>query len=114
MLLCLLVLSQVRDFVYITDKAYSRAEILHMEGVVLNALKFDLTVATPLVFLKRFLKAAKADERVTNLAHYFTERMLQVCNVSSLLPQKLAHTLAGFWKLQSQRCFVQNLLMRVV
>ena len=68
---------EVRDFVYITDKAYSREEILQMEGVVLNALKFDLTVATPLVFLKRFLKAAKADSKVSNLAHFFTERMLQ-------------------------------------
>jgi hypothetical protein len=48
-----------------------------MEGVVLNTLKFDLTVATPLVFLKRFLKAAKAKEHVSNLAHFFTERMLQ-------------------------------------
>jgi hypothetical protein len=64
--------------VYITDKAYTREEILQMEGIVLNALKFDLTVATPLVFLKRFLKAAKADDDVENLAHFFTERMLQV------------------------------------
>lgn len=68
---------EVQDFEYITDRAYSRAGILRMEGVVLNALKFDLTVATPLVFLKRFLKAAKADARVTYTAHFFTERMLQ-------------------------------------
>lgn len=68
---------EVQDFVYITDKAYSRQEILQMEGIVLNALKFDLTVPTSLVFLKRYLKAAKADERVTHMAYFFTERMLQ-------------------------------------
>jgi cyclin B len=81
---------EVRDFVYITDKAYSREEILRMEGVVLNTLKFDLTVATPLVFLKRFLKAAKADEHTSNLAHFFTERMLQEYNMLKFTPSIIA------------------------
>ena len=32
----------VNDFVYITDKAYSREEILHMESMILLALDFEI------------------------------------------------------------------------
>ena len=39
-----------------------RDEILHMEGMVLNRLNFELSLATTKVFINRFLKAAKAGE----------------------------------------------------
>lgn len=51
---------ETADFVYISDKAYDREEILHMEAVILGVLKFDVTVPSPLVFLNRCLKAARA------------------------------------------------------
>ena len=35
---------QVRDFVYISDRAYTRDQILNMEKIMLNALRFNLTV----------------------------------------------------------------------
>jgi hypothetical protein len=38
----------IRDFVYITDKTYSKAEILKMEREILSALNFDVTVPTSL------------------------------------------------------------------
>lgn len=50
---------EVRDFVYISDKAYTRDQILAMEKVVLNELQFQLTVPTPFPFIQRYLKAAK-------------------------------------------------------
>ena len=34
---------EVRDFVYITDKAYSKEEILAMETQILKALNFNIT-----------------------------------------------------------------------
>ena len=49
---------EVRDFVYISDRAYTKEQILAMEKLILNTLKFDLTVPTPNTFLCRFLKAA--------------------------------------------------------
>ena len=52
---------EVRDFVYISDRAYTKEQILAMEKLILNTLKFDLTVPTPNTFLCRFLKAAKRD-----------------------------------------------------
>jgi cyclin B len=51
---------EVRDFVYISDKAYGRDEILGMEKQMLNSLAFDLTVPTPFPFLARYRKAAAA------------------------------------------------------
>ncbi|KAJ9533736.1 hypothetical protein QJQ45_026808 [Haematococcus lacustris] len=66
---------EVRDFVYISDKAYTREQILAMEKVVLNTLHFNLTLPTPYNFLARFLKAAGAhlDKQVTMLASYLSE-----------------------------------------
>ena len=52
---------QVDEFCYITDNTYDRKQILGMEELVLGALRFELTVPTPRVFLRRFLKASAAD-----------------------------------------------------
>lgn len=49
---------EVRDFVYISDKAYTREQILNMEKLMLNTLRFNLTVPTAFNFLSRFIKAA--------------------------------------------------------
>jgi cyclin B len=81
---------EVKDFVYITDRAYTRAQILSMEAAMLNALKFNLTVPTAYPFLNRFLKAAQANRRVTNLAHYFVERTLQEYSMLRFLPSQVA------------------------
>jgi cyclin B len=35
---------EVRDFVYISDRAYTRDQILNMEKIMLNSLRFNLTV----------------------------------------------------------------------
>jgi hypothetical protein len=48
--------TKVRDFVYISDKAYTREQILECEKLVLNTLKFNLTLPTCYNFLARFLK----------------------------------------------------------
>ena len=49
---------EVRDFVYITDNAYSKAEIFAMEHSILAALHFNVTTCTPYRFLERFYKVA--------------------------------------------------------
>ena len=51
---------EIRDFVYISDKAYTREQIISMEKLMLNTLGFKLTLPTPYNFLARFLKAAGA------------------------------------------------------
>lgn len=50
----------MRDFVYISDKAYTREQILAMEKSMLNALGFHLTVPTPFQFMSRLVKVRAA------------------------------------------------------
>lgn len=73
---------QTRDFVYITDKAYTRDEILQMEITMLNALEFQITVPSPVTFLDRFAKVNKCDEAHLCLARYVME--LTICDVKML------------------------------
>ncbi|KAG2445429.1 hypothetical protein HXX76_000050 [Chlamydomonas incerta] len=66
---------EVRDFVYISDRAYTKEQILGMEKVMLNTLKFHLTLPTTYNFLARDLKAANMhfDKDVTMLSSYLIE-----------------------------------------
>lgn len=45
---------EVRDFVYITDKAYTKEEILKTEVQVLTKLCFNVTTPSQWRFLERF------------------------------------------------------------
>lgn len=67
---------EVRDFVYISDKAYTRDQILDMEKQMLNTLGFHLTVPTPYQFMSRFFKAANADKQFQLLASFIVESSL--------------------------------------
>ena len=67
---------EVRDFVYISDKAYTREQILSMEKDMLNQLGFHLTVPTPYQFMSRFFKAANADKQFQLLASFIVESSL--------------------------------------
>jgi len=67
----------VDDFVYITDNTYSREQILQMELIVLNTLKFSLTVSTIKNFLTRFLMISEVkDYRIMHHSHYLAELTL--------------------------------------
>ncbi|GBG75230.1 hypothetical protein CBR_g19866 [Chara braunii] len=81
---------EVRDFVYISDKAYTKAAILDMEKKMLNTLNFNLTVPTPYVFMVRFLKAAEADKKLEHLAFFLVELALVEYSMVRFLPSQLA------------------------
>ena len=51
---------EIRDFVFISDNAYTREEILEMERSILISLQFSITIPSSYRFLERFLKIAKA------------------------------------------------------
>jgi len=67
----------VDDFVYISDNTYSRDEVLRMETVLLNSLKFSLTNSTCWEFARRFSAACGLDKRTTALVNYIIESFLQ-------------------------------------
>lgn len=49
---------EVKDFVYITDQAYTKEEILKMEQSILSTLDFNICVPSAYRFLERFTKIA--------------------------------------------------------
>ena len=44
---------ELKDYVYVTDNAYNKQQILEMEGKVLNAMVFQLNTTTSLLFYCR-------------------------------------------------------------
>nr|CAD7453562.1 unnamed protein product [Timema tahoe] len=52
----------VQDFVYISDSAYSKEQILKMEQHILMKLEFKLGQPVPLHFLRRFSRAADVSD----------------------------------------------------
>jgi G2/mitotic-specific cyclin-B, other len=66
----------LKDFVELTQKAYSKTEVLTMEGNIVNSLKFNLTVPSSLRFLERYSRVEKLDKRSFFLAQYLLELSL--------------------------------------
>jgi cyclin B len=46
---------ELKDFVYITDRAYTKEDVLQMEFLILSALGFEITFPTPYRFLERYI-----------------------------------------------------------
>uniref|UniRef100_A0A0E0BT23 Cyclin-like domain-containing protein n=2 Tax=Oryza TaxID=4527 RepID=A0A0E0BT23_9ORYZ len=72
---------RVEEFCFITDNTYTKAEVLKMEGLVLNDLGFHLSVPTTKTFLRRFLRAAQASRNNHTLEHYTSYKSsdIQIC-----------------------------------
>jgi len=81
---------EVKDFVYITDRAYTEKEILKMEIKILIGLNFDLGRPLPLHFLRRASKAGGVDAATHTLAKYIVELSLGVYSLCSVPPSKVA------------------------
>ncbi|KAJ7542923.1 hypothetical protein O6H91_09G017500 [Diphasiastrum complanatum] len=81
---------EVQDFVFISDNAYSRDQVLGMEKKMLNTLRFNLTVPTPYVFIVRFLKAAASDHQMNMLAFFLVELCLTEYMMVKFSPSLLA------------------------
>merc|ERR1740129_558368 len=81
---------EVKDFVYITDRAYTEKDILRMEIRILATLKFDLGRPLPLHFLRRASKAGGVEAATHTLAKYIVELSLGVYNLCDLPPSRLS------------------------
>jgi G2/mitotic-specific cyclin-B, other len=81
---------EVKDFVFITSKAFSHDQILAMEAKMLNALKFEVCAPTAWVFLNRYARVGGIDSRTKLLAQYYTERCLQEYSMLQYSPSKQA------------------------
>jgi len=81
---------EVKDFVYITDRAYTEREILKMEVKILSVLNFDLGRPLPLHFLRRASKAGGVESVTHTLAKYIMELSLGSYAMVSTSPSMLA------------------------
>ncbi|XP_032801542.1 G2/mitotic-specific cyclin-B2 [Petromyzon marinus] len=81
---------EMEDFVYITDHAYTKAEIRAMEQAILLGLQFNLGRPLPLHFLRRASKAGSVDADKHTLAKYLMELSLVDYNMVHFHPSQIA------------------------
>lgn len=81
---------ELRDLVYICDRAYTRKDILDMETEILKALQYNISVPSAHVFLVRYLKAGHADKKIVQLSCYILDSTLLTYSLLHYLPSQLA------------------------
>jgi hypothetical protein len=67
---------EIRDFVYITDKAYTKEEILAMENDILAQLEYNITVPSAFRYLEFFNYNLKIDDNGFMFCRYLLELFL--------------------------------------
>ena len=63
----------IKDFVFVTDQAYQKDDILKMEYSMLQSLDFNITTASPYLFLNRYCKILRSEDTTFFLAQYLME-----------------------------------------
>ncbi|GAB2289296.1 hypothetical protein Dimus_023600 [Dionaea muscipula] len=94
----------VEDLIVISDRAYTRQDVLQMEKLMINALHFNLSLPTAYVFMRRFLKAAQSHKKLELLSFFMIELCLVEYEMLRFPPSLLAAaavftaqcTLSGF------------------
>uniref|UniRef100_A0A0D3FBP3 Cyclin N-terminal domain-containing protein n=1 Tax=Oryza barthii TaxID=65489 RepID=A0A0D3FBP3_9ORYZ len=67
---------EVNDFIFISDSAYTREQILAMEKGILNKLQWNLTIPTPYVFIMMLSASADNKSDKEHMAFFFAELAL--------------------------------------
>ncbi|KAL8194086.1 hypothetical protein R6Q57_026328 [Mikania cordata] len=80
----------IDDLIFISDKAYSRSQILKMEKLMLITLEFNMSFPTPYVFMKRFLKAAQSESKLDQMSFFLIELCLVEYEMLKFPPSLLA------------------------
>lgn len=81
---------ELRDLVYICDRAYTREDIIDMEEKILKTLEYQITFPSAHAFLVRVLKAGHADKKIVQLSCYILDGTLQSYNLLHYSPSRLA------------------------
>lgn len=81
---------EVRDFVYITDKAYTKEEILQMEVSMLTVLEFTINCPTVAHFFERYQRINRCSESHRHLLQYVLELTLPDFKMLRYSPSHLA------------------------
>lgn len=81
---------EIKDFVYITDKAYTREDVIRMEVSMLNTLDFKVCRPTAVQFLDRYTTVNGCAEAHRDLAQYLLELTLTDYKMVKYSPSHLA------------------------
>lgn len=87
---------ETREFVYITDNAYSKEELLGMEISILTALGFNICSPTVAHFLDRFQRVNRCSEEHRFLMQYILELTLPEYTMIRYSPSHLVAAAALF------------------
>jgi len=94
---------EVNDFVYISDGAYTKQQILKMERTLLNTLNFNITHPSSLHFLRRYSKAAGSDYTLHTLCKYLIELVLIDVKFLKYYPSLIAAASVYLGRAMTQR-----------
>lgn len=81
---------EIKDFIYITDNAYKREQILALECDMLRVLEFNITVPSMYRFLERYSKLADSDDLIFNYSKYLIELTLLEIQMMKWSPSHIA------------------------
>lgn len=80
----------ITDFIYITDDTYTGKQIRQMELQIFKVLDCNLSRPLPIHFLRRFSKAAEAEDRHHAMSKYFLELAMVEYDMSHYKPSEIA------------------------
>ncbi|KAH8306000.1 hypothetical protein KR018_009806, partial [Drosophila ironensis] len=80
----------ISDFSYITDNAYTARQIRQMELQIFKAIDCNLSRPLPIQFLRRFSKAAGAEDPHHIMSKYFIELSCVDYELASYRPSEIA------------------------
>jgi len=81
---------QIRDYIHMCDKAYTKDQIIEMELCMLSELDFNVDFVSSNSFLERFVQISKADKTAHDLAQYMLEISMLDYSSIQMQPSYLA------------------------
>lgn len=98
-----------KDFVYITDNAYIKDDVIKMEFEILSILSFDLTFPTPYRFYQKFCALIGGDQTMAFYAQFLLELSLTDMKMLNFPPSILAASaLIIAYKKRCRKTYVNN------
>lgn len=83
---------ELKDFVYITDGAYVKSDVLKMEVKMLDSLNFDVTFPTQWTIFETYKRKLELDEKTFKLAWF----LMELCLIDyKTLKFKMSHIAAS-------------------
>lgn len=81
---------EIRDFIFMTDKAYSKEQMLLMEREILRTLNFNFTTPSAYRFLERYSKLSQSDDLIVNFARFVLELSFMQTSLYKWSPSYIA------------------------